>query len=89
MITWKYQDDAAHYDPHRYEIIIYKWNPKGMKFISATELMTKMKFKDGPSALKHYGLPLKNLRDDIIKVEEDIGTLGAEDLRLQSGMTEK
>ena len=89
MITWKYQDDAAHYARHRYEIIIQKWDPKSMKFVTATKLMTAKKFKDGPTALKHHGLPFKNLRDDVTRAEEDIGTLGAEGLLMQSETTDK
>jgi len=36
------------------------------------------KFKDGCSALKYYGLPCKNYRDEVIKVGEDISTFGIE-----------
>lgn len=89
MVTWNFQWDAAHYAPHKYEIHIYNFDQNREAFISKTKIMTKKKFKDGCSALKYYGLPCKNFRDDVIKVGEDIGTLGAEGLLVQSGTSEK
>lgn len=79
MITWDFQWDAAHYDPHKYKIKIYSWNNKNLEFKLQKEFITKRKFNNGSSALKHYGLPYRNVRDEIITIDEDISTLGIED----------
>jgi hypothetical protein len=79
MVKWNFQWDAAHYEPHKYEISISIWDRKNMSFVPKKTFITKKKFKNGCAALKHYGLPCNNIRDQIIKVEEDISTLGIED----------
>ncbi len=85
MITWEFQWDAAHYDPHTYKISIYTWDNKNLTFTLNKEFITQRKFKDGPSALKYYGLPYRNFRDEVTKPEEDLGTLGIEKELLESG----
>lgn len=89
MVTWNFQWDAAHYQPHKYEITIYNWGTQNSRFNLKSKFVTKRKFKDGCSALKYYGLPCKNFRDEVIRVEEDIGTLGIESEMLQTGENEK
>lgn len=89
MVKWNFQWDAAHYEPHKYEISIYQWDRKNMSFVPKTNFITKRKFKTGCDALKHYGLPCKNIRDEVIKVEEDISTLGIESVLQESNPGEK
>lgn len=78
MITWTFQWDAAHYEPHKYEISIYKWDQKNMNFTLKKKFITERKFKEGCDALKHYGLRCRNFRDEVIRATEDISTLGIE-----------
>jgi hypothetical protein len=83
MVKWNFQWDAAHYEPHKYEISIYKWDSKNISFIPKNTFITEKKYKTGCAALNHYGLPCKNIRNEVINVEEDISTLGIEDELLQ------
>jgi hypothetical protein len=80
LVIWNFQWDAAHYDPHKYEIKIYQWDNKKISFVLKNRFITKKKFKTGCEALKEYGLSCKNLRDEIIKIKGDISNLGIESL---------
>ncbi len=78
MIKWSFQWDAAHYEPHKYEISIYKWDQENMNFTLKKKFITERKFKKGCDALNHYGFPCRNFRDEVIRPTEDISTLGIE-----------
>lgn len=78
MITWEFQWEEAHYDPHKYKIKIYTWDSRKHEFIHKVTLTTKKKFSNGCSAVRHCGLPCKNFRDKVLKPEEEISTLGIE-----------
>jgi hypothetical protein len=88
MIVWNFQFDAAHYSSHKYDIRIYKWDSKEMQFTLNKKMTTKKKFSNGCSALKHHGLPCKNYRNEVIRVEEDMCTLGIESELLQAEQIE-
>lgn len=84
LVTWNFQWDAAHYEPHKYEIKIYQWDSKKTSFVFNKKFITKRKHETGCDALKHYDLPCKNFRDEIIKIEVDYSILGAESLLPES-----
>jgi hypothetical protein len=83
MVVWRFQWNEAHYDPHKYEISIYRWDVKKRAFVYQRTLTTRKKFKGGCRALKHYGLSCKNYRDEVIRPDEEFSTLGIEDKMLQ------
>ena len=78
MITWYHHWDTPHYSPHKYEIRIFKWDQRSKRFVLSKTYKTQNKFKNGNSALLHYGLPCKNLRDEVVQPNVDISTLGIE-----------
>ncbi|HEY3346484.1 MAG TPA: hypothetical protein VGK71_02565 [Nitrospirota bacterium] len=78
MVVWNFIFDAAHYEPHKYTIKIYGWDSSKNNFDLKNEFVTENKFADGESALKHYKLPYKNYRSEIISTEVDLSTLGIE-----------
>jgi hypothetical protein len=80
LITWNFQWDAAHYEPHKYEIKIYQWDNKKICFILKNKFISNNKYESGCEALKENNLPCQNFRDEIIKIEGDKSTLGAEEL---------
>ena len=80
IITSNFQWDAAHYEPHKYEIKIFQWNSKSNKLILKKKFITKKRFANGSEALKFNGLPYKNVRDEIVSIKENISTLGIESL---------
>jgi len=83
MIIWQNKwEDESHYEPHRYDISIYGWDNESMRFRLSQYLTTEDKFADGCSALKSYGLPYRNYKDEIVPIEEEISTLGIEDALL-------
>ena len=84
MILWNFIWDSAHYDTHKYDITIYKWNRNLNKFVLCKKFSTNNKFKNGEKALRYYNLPYKNFRDDIILGEGELSTLGIEDYLLNS-----
>ena len=89
MITWKFVWDAAHYAPHKYHVAIYKWDQSAGRLILEEEFTTEKQYKDGKSALSHYGLPSHNFRNDVVRPEEDMSTLGIEDKILLPSMKDK
>jgi hypothetical protein len=89
LVTWNFQWDAAHYEPHKYEIKIYQWDSKKTSFVLKNKFITKKKYKSGCEALKEHGLPCRNIRDEIINIEGDKSILGAEDLLPQPEAVQK
>ena len=89
MITWKFVWDAAHYAPHKYHVAIYKWDQSTGRLILEEEFTTEKQYEDGESALAHYGLPSHNFRNDVVRPEEDMSTLGIEDKLLLPSMKDK
>jgi len=87
MIIWKniWGENESHYEPHRYQLQIYKWDSRGTSFQLIESFDTKNKFKHGCSALRAYQLPCKNFRDEIVPVEQDVSTLGIEDELIPRG----
>jgi len=83
MIIWRFLWNEAHYDPHRYEISIYRWDHKRQSFVFQRTFTTKRKFKDGCRAVKYYGFNCKNYRDEVIRPDEEFSTLGIESKMLQ------
>jgi hypothetical protein len=78
MIIWQNKwENEAHYAPHRYDITIYGWNKRTSRFVLFDRLITKTKFNDGESALRRYGLPTRNYRDEIV-IPSEVSTLGME-----------
>jgi hypothetical protein len=79
MITWHFQWEAAHYAPHKYEVSVYTWDSRSQTLRLNNTFLTKQVFRDGCTALKHYGFPCRNLRNEVISPQTDISTLGIED----------
>ena len=84
MVIWEFQwSEEAHYEPHAYKIKMYDWDANGKNFVFKREFLTGQKFVDGCEALKHYEIPCRDIRDEIIPLEkEEITTLGLENLLL-------
>lgn len=84
MIRWKFIWKEAHYDPHRYEISIYKWVKELNKFLLCRKFNTSKKFTSGQKALQHYNLPYYNFRSEVVLMDGELSTLGIENYLLNS-----
>lgn len=58
-------DDEAHYAAHRYEVQLYRFNPRTRSFVKGPALRSRNKHESGQDALVELGLPrYTNLLDN-------------------------
>lgn len=82
MVTWEFKH--GHRAPKGYEIKVYEWEPEHMKFALRAKMMAKKSFKNACAALKHYGLPCRDFRREVI-TDDDESTMAMEEFLARSG----
>lgn len=55
LFNYIWADDEAHYQEHRYEVDLYKYNQKTGTFVKTKSLVSKNKYDDEFGALKELG----------------------------------
>jgi hypothetical protein len=78
VISWNFVwEDEAHFEPHKYHILIYSWDWKCQCLRQAKEFTTSEKYQGWRAAFMSLVFPLENFIDKVIRGEHS--TLGFED----------